>query len=204
MSNLDLVLQRFPDSSPYVDRIIDDPAFDPAVHLALERPASMLSLSDLGYGQDIKPTTASPIAAMSCFRILSDEGVAAMQHVCRQLEQFTTTNDRVVRNTRGGVYRSRFLRDFCLSPEVNEYLSGLLGCELFPHAMDHQLGHLNYHPFSVGEDTSTWHYDTLQVDFVLFVTDPKDVNGGEFSIFLGTHNKAALAWLIHTSEERWQ
>jgi len=34
-----------------------------------------------------------------------------------------------------------------------------------------------------GYGIDKWHYDTLQVDYVMFVTDPNEVEGGEFQYF---------------------
>jgi hypothetical protein len=189
MSGNDIYLSLFPATSPYDEVISDDPAFDPKRHLALEQPDYTLSMEELGYGSDVISTTGSEMAASSCFRILSDEGVAAMLHVCKQLEAFTTSNPRIERNTRGGVYRSQFLREFSLSIDVAEHLSGIMKSRLRPIAMGHQLAHLNYAPKAVGENVDKWHYDTLQVDTVMFVTDPATVEGGEFQYFRGTRDE---------------
>ena len=56
---------------------------------------------------------SSPVdfAATSVFRILSDEGSEILLDTTRKLEKFTTSNQRIARNVRGGVYRSKFLRD---------------------------------------------------------------------------------------------
>ena len=150
-----------------------------------------ISLAELGYESEVLATTGSEIAASSCFRILSDEGVAVMHRVCKQLEAFTTSNPRIERNTRGGVYRSHFLRDFSLSIEVADHLSSILKTPLRPIAMGHQLAHLNYAPKAAGENVDKWHYDTLQVDTVMFVTDPNAVSGGEFQYFRGTRDEMA-------------
>lgn len=191
MSDNDIHLNLFPATSPYSEAISDDPPFDPDRHLALEEPEFVISLSDLGYELENESATGSDIAASACFRVLSEEGVAAMQHVCKQLESFTTSNPRIERNTRGGVYRSRFLRDFSLSPEVAAHLSGILKAPLRPIAMGHQLAHLNYAPKEAGKNVDKWHCDTLQVDTVMFVTDPKSVSGGEFQYFRGTRDEMA-------------
>ena len=121
----DTVVRRFPEAGPGWTAIADDPVFDPARHLALDGPERFLSLDEIGYGPALEHPSPTRVAATSAFRVLSDEGVAAMQHVCAQLEAFTTTNARIARNTRGGVYRSRFLRDFALSVDVTEHLSRL-------------------------------------------------------------------------------
>ena len=180
MSNYSINLQRFPEVMPDFEPIKDDPVFDPVIHLALEAPKEILTLSDLGYGSETAGTTPTEIAATSCFRMLSDEGVAAMYHVCKQLAAFTTSNARISRNTRGGTYRSKFLRDFSLSIDVAEHLSAIMQTPLLPHAMPHQLSHLNYQPHTVGKNVDKWHYDTLQVDYIMFETDVNEVEGGEF------------------------
>ena len=178
----------FPTQTPYTERISDDLVFNPGIHLALEKPQKISTLQDFGYQQSTL-TVPSPIAATTAFRILSDEGVAAMYHVCKQLERFATSNPRVARNVRGGVYRSSFLRDFALSEDVTQHMSQLLQTPLAPHGMPHQLAHLNFQPLSPGENVDKWHWDTLQVDYVMFVTDPNEVDDGEFQYFNGTRDE---------------
>ena len=179
---------KFPTTSPYVERITDDPKFIPAMHLSLEQPENTITLSDLGY-TDQPPGVPTPVAATSCFRVLSDEGVQALYHVCKQLEPFATSNPRVARNIRGGVYRSTFLRDLALSQDVSDHLSDLLQTPLAPHGMPHQLAHLNFAPLVPGENVDKWHWDTLQVDYVMFVTNPNAVEGGEFQYYDGTRDE---------------
>ncbi len=168
-----------------------EPEFDPARHLALETPAEVVSLEDLGYGAEDVAKCPTDLGITSCFRVLSDEGVACLLEVARRLEQFTTSNPRIARNVRGGVYRSRFLRDFCLSPDVTETISKICKAPLTPHTIPHQLGHLNYNPLEVGQNVDKWHVDTLRIDYVMFVTDPNAVEGGEFEYFAGTKGEMA-------------
>ena len=181
---------HFPANRPYEELIADDPVFNPAIHLCLEYPQDILTLADLGYDESLIQTP-SFVAATSCFRVLSDAGVEALHHVCKQLEQFTTSNPRIARNVRGGVYRSKFLRDLALSPQITAHMSKLLHTQLAPHGMGHQLAHLNYQPLTPGENVDKWHWDTLQVDYVMFVTDPQKVEGGEFQYFNGTKQEMA-------------
>ena len=103
-----------------------------------------------------------------------------MLDVSRKLEKFTTSSPRISRNVRGGVYRSRFLRDLCLSDEVSLFLSDIAGISLSPHTIPHQLGHINFNPLELEKNVDKWHVDTLTFDYVLFVTDPKKNDGGEF------------------------
>ena len=191
MNPFNLNLDIFPHNNPSYECISDDPKFDPDIHLALELPDETYTLAEFGYGDEIMGTTPTQIAATACFRVLSDEGVAAMYHVCKQLEAFTTSNPRISRNTRGGAYRSKFLRDFSLDPSVTAHLSQIMQTPLMPLAMPHQLAHINYQPLTPGENVDKWHYDTLQVDTVMFITDPNGMKGGEFQYFQGTREEMA-------------
>ena len=98
----------------------DEPAFDPERHLRLEEPEEVVMLADLGYDQAEIATKATPVAASSPFRILSDEGATVMLDVARRLRSFARpAGNRIERMSRGGCYRSRWLRDLCTSPDVS-------------------------------------------------------------------------------------
>ncbi len=174
-----------------VSPLAREPQFDPAKHLALEKPAEIISLTEFGYPADEVAACPSDFAATDIFRILSDEGAACLYEVCKQLEHFTTSNPRIQRNMRGGVYRSKFLRDLCLSPDIAEFVSGICGVDLMPHTIPHQLGHLNYAPAEIGENVDKWHVDTLRYDYVMFVTDPRKNEGGAFQYYRGTKYEVA-------------
>ena len=183
----------FPDTQPAgYEWIPDEPVFDPDRHLALEEPETILMLSDLGYDETEIATKATPVAASSPFRMLSDEGAAIMLDTARTLRTFTKrAGERIERVVRGGCYRSRWLRDLCISPEVTDHLSKIYGIEIAPHPMPLHLGHMNYEPSEIDAAIDKWHHDTLPLDFVMSVTDPALVAGGRFEYFLGTKAEAA-------------
>jgi hypothetical protein len=180
----------FPDGFPVLER---EPMFDPGRHLALERPEQIVSLRELGYAPEEIAACPTDLGITSSFRILSDEGVACLLEVARSLAPYARGVERISRMVRGGTYQSRFLRDLCLSPDVAHWISEICGAAMVPHSIPHQLGHLNYNPLKVGENVDKWHVDTLRVDYVLFVTDPNAIEGGEFEYFMGTkHESKAL------------
>ncbi|GJL88254.1 MAG: hypothetical protein DHS20C03_19630 [Minwuia thermotolerans] len=185
----------FPDCLPAgYDHLPSEPTFDPARHLALEHPTKRVSLADLGYAEAEIAACPSDLGITAPFRVLSDEGAACLLEVARQLAPFAISLERIERMVRGGTYRSRFLRDLCQSPEVNAFMSEVFGAPLLPHTIPHQLGHLNFNPTQVGRNVDKWHTDTLRIDYVMFVTDPRAVQGGEFQYFQGTkHEMKALA-----------
>ena len=183
----------FPSTSPSGYEWFDDePSFAPDVHLALEAPTTTVMLADLGYPSDEIRTKATPVAATAPFRVLSDEGVEVMLDVARRLRAFATpAADRIERMTRGGCYRSKWLRDFCIAPELTDHMSAIYQTEVAPHAMPLHLGHLNFEPTEAGKAIDKWHHDTLPLDFVLMVTDPNGIDGGSFEYFRGTKAEAA-------------
>ncbi|MCY3616509.1 MAG: hypothetical protein F4Z00_08350 [Acidimicrobiaceae bacterium] len=183
----------FPETLPAGYEWFDDePVFDPDRHLQLEEPHQVVMLADLGYGNDEISTKATPVAASSPFRVLSDEGAAVMLEVARRLRPFARpAGNRIERMTRSGCYRSRWLRDLCTSQDVCDHLERIYGTAIAPHPMPVHLGHINYEPSRLEAAVDKWHHDTLPLDYVMPVTDPARVPGGRFEYFLGTRQEAA-------------
>ena len=183
----------FPETLPAGYEWFDgEPEFDPELHLQLDEPHEVVMLSDLGYGPDEIAAKATPVAASSPFRVLSDAGAAVMLTVARRLRAFARpAGNRIERMTRAGCYRSRWLRDLCISPEVSDHLERIYGTAVAPHPMPVHLGHINYEPSSIDSAVDKWHHDTLPLDYVMTVTDPAEVPGGRFEYFLGTRHEAA-------------
>ena len=178
-----------PDGYEWLD---DEPAFDPTLHLDIQAPTGVTMLTDLGYRLDEIAATATPVAFSTPFRILSDDGAAVLLDTARRLRAFqTNARDRIENMVRGGCYRSRWLRDLCLSSEVTEMMAQVYGTAVAPHSMPLHLGHLNYEPASVGDAVDKWHHDTLALDYVMMVSDPTTLPGGRFEVFLGTKDDAA-------------
>lgn len=170
----------------------DEPVFDPGRHLQLEAPAETIMLADLGYGEEEIATKATAVAASAPFRVLSDEGAGVLLDVARQLRAFVRPGGNRIENiVRGGCYRSRWLRDLCVSPDVTAHLEAIYKTSIAPHAMPLHLGHMNFEPSAIDNAIDKWHHDTLPLDYVMMVTDPASVDGGRFEYFLGTKHEAA-------------
>ena len=183
----------FPETTPAgYQWLPDEEPFNPEKHLSLERPTDVLTLADLGYNESEIELTATPIAASTPFRILSNEGAEIMLKISRMLRPHARRAGNRIENTvRSGCYRSRWLRDLCLSPEVTEVMMDIYGVDIGPHNMPVHLGHLNYQPTNPSEAVDKWHHDTIPLDYVMMVTDPTTLRGGQFEYFLGTKYEAA-------------
>ncbi len=170
----------------------DEPPFDADRHLQLEHPVERFVLQDLGYEADEISTKATDFAVSAPFRVLSDEGAAVMLQVGRKLREFhRPAGERIEQVVRGGCYRSRWLRDLCIDPTLTAHLSAIFGVAVAPHPMALHLGHLNYEPSSIDVAVDKWHHDTLPLDFVMMVTDPAQLSGGQFEWFHGSRHEAA-------------
>ncbi|MEM8497654.1 MAG: hypothetical protein AAF542_06495 [Pseudomonadota bacterium] len=182
----------FPALCPHPEQRIDDCVrFDPHQHLALELPATTWTLAELGYSDEEIAASPTPFAVSSPARLLSEAGVSALQAVARHLRKFTVSCERVQNMVRGGVYQSEFLRELCLSKEVSEFMSDVYGVAVAPHSMPSQLGHLNFAPDDLSQSVDLWHHDTLELDYVLQLSDLSQLAGGEFQYFMGTKLEAA-------------
>jgi hypothetical protein len=182
----------FPERGPGVyEALANEPSYDPRRHLALELPANVRTLADFAYaGSDIA-NVASPVAITSPFRLLSDEGVAAMRQVALALRDERIAGERTASFLTGGVYRSKFLRNFCACPVVIEFLSRLAETRLMPHSMPSQQIYVNYAPQEIEKAVDTWHTDGIGFDVVILASDPASFTGGEFQFFKGSKFEAA-------------
>jgi len=179
---------------PGYEWFVDEPAFDPKRHLTLEKPVSIRYLSEFGYSDEEIARVASPVAVSSPFRVLSDEGAEVLLQVARNLRQHAISCERIENMVRGGCYRSKFLRDLCIDPSLTALMCEIYQADVAPHTMPVHLGHMNFSPDDLSKAVDKWHHDTLPLDFVMMVTDPATLDGGQFEYFVGTkHEMAELA-----------
>lgn len=172
-------------------RLRDEPRFDAARHLALESPARTVTLADLGYDARTIAARPSELGLTSAFRVLSNEGVAAMQDLAARMkhnrnERAATGANRLGSYIRGAGYRSQFVRDFCECPQLIAHLSAIAGVALARHALPSVACGINYAPEDVTRAIDTWHVDSVSFDAVILLTDPAAFQGGEFQYFRGT------------------
>jgi len=196
----------FPADHPAAYRVLkSEPIFDPARHLALEMPSETTDLIALGYRRDELTECASEFALSSAFRILSAEGVAAMREVCDLIYQNRNASagtgvNRLGSYARGAGYRSRFIRDFCDSPELAEHISAIAGVSLGRHSVPAVACGINYAPDDLSRAIDSWHVDSVAFDIVMMVTDPGGLKGGEFQYFRGTKEEGQALLGINGEE----
>lgn len=175
----------------------NEPLFNAKKHLNLEKPTSIYSLEDLGYSKQEASACESSFGYSSAFRILSDEGVDIMKHTCDRI--YNNRNDstgtgvnRLGSYARGAGYRSKFIRDFCDSPELSEHLSAITEITLGRHSVPAVACGINYAPDDITKVIDSWHVDSVSFDIVMMLSDPSLMKGGEFQIFNGTKEEGQV------------
>ena len=94
-----------------VEVLRDEPDFVPPRHLQLEPAREIYKVDDFGYPAEEIAQCPSNIALAGPFRVLSDEGAAAMLDVSPRLEVFKSSSERIAAMVRYPAYRSKFIRD---------------------------------------------------------------------------------------------
>jgi hypothetical protein len=182
---------NFPNTSPKGYQYLDnEPTYNPEIHLALEYPKKSTSLQDLGYSEKEIAICPTNFGVSGVARLLSDQGVKVLMNTIQALKKYSTNGgERIQHMLRGGVYRSKFLRDLCLCSKVSKFISEIYGIPVGPHSIPLHLGHCNFSPDDLSRAVDKWHTDTIGLDYVLMVSDPTEQIGGEFQYFLGTKNE---------------
>jgi hypothetical protein len=152
-------------------------------YLQLEPPAGVHTFAE--FGQADEDALLSPVAVTEPFRILSDEGVAVALTIARELEKLAVGDARSKR-MRGCTYRSRFFDGMYRDPDLVSFLAALARADLREHPVGHHRVQLNFAPEELSRDVDVWHHDVVAYDFVMLLTDPAGMKGGNTEFFRGT------------------
>jgi hypothetical protein len=152
-------------------------------YLQLEPPARVHTFAE--FGAIDSDLLLSPVAVTEPFRVLSDEGVAVALEIARSLEKIAVGDARSKR-MRGCTYRSRFFDGMYRDPELVSFLATLAAADLREHPIGHHRVQLNFAPEELSRDVDVWHYDVVAYDFVMLLTDPAAMKGGNTEFFRGT------------------
>ncbi len=190
------------DLPPSVARVLDEPRFDPARHLALEKPGEVLTLEDFGYDAETRAGSPSPVAVAGPFRVLSDEGVAVLQEILRALapDADIAAGRRLSVFLRRSVQRSAFVRGLASDPSLLQHLSEIAETPLCPHSIPGMQSFVNFAPQELSRSVDSWHVDSIGFDAVMMVSDPAKLTGGRLEYFRGTRRE--LAQLLGAEDER--
>jgi len=182
-------IDTFPPRLPPGMELVDGPTFDPNRHLQLEMPEKRLPLSDFGYSQEQVKQYASPWAVVEPFRVLSEDGVKAMQAAVDSITPFMTAPDHAGNRIYNCTYRSLFFRDFMRSAEVLGHLGQVFETPIAPLGLVHLHSQVNLGHADPGREIQRWHHDQVGFTMVLSMYDPFAVEGGRFEYYTGTREE---------------
>jgi hypothetical protein len=167
--------------------------FDPKKHLQLEKPERIIPLSEFGYTDEEIAQFPSPIGATTPVRLLSDEGIKALE------KSIELCMPRTVKNQSGdprlfyGAYHSKFMRDLAGCKEVTDFLSELYQTPISGHTMAHLGIQLNIGT-QPNVEIQAWHHDRVSFTVVLSMYDPTKIEEGRFEYFDGTRDEGKRFW----------
>jgi hypothetical protein len=153
-------------------------------YLDLVPPNSIRTLAEFGYPPR-DAAALSPVAITGPFRVLSGEGASVALRIARELES-AAKGDARSKRLRGCTYRSRFFSGMYSDPRLIEFLSGLARADLRQHPVGHHRVQLNFAPDELTRDVDIWHNDVVAFDFVMLLSDPQAMKGGDTEYFIGT------------------
>jgi len=175
-------------SNQHIPAMELDLTFDPATHLQIEPPEGVVSENFVDHRFPL-PNDAQngfELAFSKPFRVLSDEGVRALQSVIDANRQFAKSNPRIPRCIRGLGYRSKFARDLNFDPQVINLLSAMAGKPVAPHGMHMNMSHVNLgRPVKKGEPpviVDQWHVDSVDYVCVIIMSDLSKSIGGDLQV----------------------
>ena len=192
-----------------------EPCFDPAVHLQLEPPEYVKMLPQSGStaaskgdivqfpipvcsapdhlagmttAKDISSGTEVPFGGLAYsapFRVLSDEGVAAMRGIISDHEASAEAlPSRAAKSLRGLGYKSQFVHDFNYSESMLGHLSKIAGTPIGPHHMGMNMSQINFGEIGAGKPIDEWHLDSVPYVLVVLLSDASGSQGGQLQVAL--------------------
>jgi len=188
-TNVDLSFNQdnipLPDSKqglPYVYKTyedVDEPIFDPSIHLDLKMPDFVKTLPD--YKKTDKGTDGN-LAYSKPFGFLSKEGLK----VIRKIVERETPSVEACRGSRIGIrglhYSSPWVRDLHRCPQVLEHVSRIAGQKL---VVTHNLPsapHINSSIPGAKGAAEFWHWDSIGFVGNFLITDTEELDGGDLEI----------------------
>ena len=164
----------------------NEPIFDPEIHLAIEPPTVVRTLSFQDVPFPYKSDTLSDGNEFAYtpqpFRLLSASGTSALRGIIDHYKpQLLRSNERN-ESVRGLGYLSPFVRAFTYEPSILKLFSALAAQPVHPHDAVMNHAHTNIGAVGNGKAVDQWHTDSVDFVCIVIVSDTRDMEGGEFQV----------------------
>lgn len=173
---------------------VDEPRFDPAIHLNLEMPDYVRVFPDF---KKMKKTpeffgdaNGSKFAYSSPFQVFSEEGMRVLKKIIKREEKqgvppSSSRGNKIA--LRGLYYMSPFVRDIQTCKELREHFKAIAGEELVPHPSLMNSPQINLSVTGAVGPVDPWHYDSVAYTGVVLLCDIDKMEGGNLEIM--NHDK---------------
>jgi len=165
---------------------VDEPRFDPDIHLNLEMPDFVKVFPDF---TNMKKTPAfindpngSRFAYSAPFQVFSQEGMDVLMKIIKREEKQGVPPSSARGNKialRGLYYMSPFVRDLQTCPKLCEHFRQIAGEELVPHPSLTNSPQVNLSIEGAKGPVDIWHYDSVAYTGVVLLTDVQKMVGGK-------------------------
>merc|ERR1719167_1000039 len=158
---------------------IDEPKFDPELHLAMESPEYVTLLPDY---KKTERTAGGKLAYSQPFQFLSRKGVEVMKKIVlrEKPDCGPSRGSRVA--LRGLYYTSPWVRDLHNCPQVLGAVSAYAGEQLVPTHHINAAPQVNFSVPGTKGAAEVWHWDSISYVANFLLNEPGEVEGGELEI----------------------
>jgi hypothetical protein len=165
---------------------VDEPRWDPEIHLNLQMPEFVKVFPDF---TNMKKTPAfkndangSRFAYSAPFQVFSDEGMDVLRKIIKREEKQGVPPSSARGNKialRGLYYMSPFVRDLQTCPKLCEHFRQIAGEELVPHPSLCNSPQVNLSIEGATGPVDIWHYDSVAYTGVVLLSDVQSMVGGK-------------------------
>lgn len=158
---------------------VDEPLFDPALHLDLQMPEFVKTFPD--YKKSSKATNGD-LAYSKPFQILSKEGLRVLREIVKRETPSVAPSRGSRIAIRGLHFTSPWVRDFHRCPLILDHVSSIVGEKL---VITHDLPsapHVNSSVPGMSGAAEFWHWDSVSYVGNFLITEIDDMEGGDLEI----------------------
>jgi len=165
---------------------VDEPRFDPDIHLNLQMPEFVKVFPDFTNMKKTPTFTNDPngsrFAYSAPFQVFSEEGMDVLRKIIKreELQGVPPTSARGNKIAlRGLYYMSPFVRDLQTCPKLREHFRQIAGEELVPHPSLSNSPQVNLSIEGAKGPVDIWHYDSVAYTGVVLLSDVQKMVGGK-------------------------
>jgi len=158
---------------------VDEPRFDPKVHLNIESPEYVTLLPEY---KRVKETKGGSLAYSQPFQFLSAKGIEVMRKIVAREKPDCGPSRGCRIALRGLYYTSPWVRDLHNCPLVLDLVSSIAGERLVPTHHINAAPQVNFSIPGMSGAAEFWHWDSISYVGNFLLNDVDNMEGGDLEI----------------------